>query len=755
MATPRRPYKVTNFDGESISLTRDIFEFSSRRRKALLAKLADIPQLEGPDQEHFHYTDRGRLLGFVSIKKDEVWIDGNSVERTDQISRDIVAACGNILKFARRVEHDEVASDPPFLPEEVVRDPDQPIGDMRASLRELFKDPETRARAQAQLPPGVNLSDILDGFPGDPVPYMDFEDDDDPDGDLEMSGFATVALRLDLLDGPPGCYWMLKVPDWITLGNLHRVFKMMLGDERHNDYIFALPDGSYESQAKDVSHPDMVPLRVAFENYDAGFYIQTGSKWGFYLRRARVFSQARCAVELIRTELYPPGGCATPEEYGQRLAAGDLSRAEPFEVLERRLAGFADGSASCVGPYSTLGITLPTILFAVLLDRQPEPASVFELTHRVAISDYDGEVTLPLVRRAIKKAPFQIGVDGLITLDHSSPAFAKSMARLEKFRVPEGPKLLAKRFTSQTMEVQGQTTDIVLVIDDGPGLVHACQVCHQDAGHEYLLQAIEEAAAKVPEAQIVVIDDLLAYGTVVDQLDLAVEYRLSVDEVREPFQALEQRDIDSLGDGGYCYPRGLSQTELADFCAAAQRYYLLCPWITNSDADVFEIVGLTPKPLIASILGQAHEVYGLSLFESVTNFLRMRDGDIHASYCFMDFIESTFSRRLREELRQAGANLLDEETCPFAYGVKQPATATQVRILTEALNLVSNRFDERGRVAPGTTEEVDSKGRPVRVTFPVSLEQTSPGPSSTAKPGRNDPCWCGSGKKYKKCHGDN
>ena len=23
-----------------------------------------------------------------------------------------------------------------------------------------------------------------------------------------------------------------------------------------------------------------------------------------------------------------------------------------------------------------------------------------------------------------------------------------------------------------------------------------------------------------------------------------------------------------------------------------------------------------------------------------------------------------------------------------------------------------------------------------------------------SKPGRNDPCWCGSGKKYKKCHLD-
>lgn len=25
-------------------------------------------------------------------------------------------------------------------------------------------------------------------------------------------------------------------------------------------------------------------------------------------------------------------------------------------------------------------------------------------------------------------------------------------------------------------------------------------------------------------------------------------------------------------------------------------------------------------------------------------------------------------------------------------------------------------------------------------------------PASTPKTGRNDPCWCGSGKKYKKCH---
>ncbi len=29
-----------------------------------------------------------------------------------------------------------------------------------------------------------------------------------------------------------------------------------------------------------------------------------------------------------------------------------------------------------------------------------------------------------------------------------------------------------------------------------------------------------------------------------------------------------------------------------------------------------------------------------------------------------------------------------------------------------------------------------------------STDESAPG----VKPGRNEPCWCGSGKKYKKCH---
>lgn len=57
-----------------------------------------------------------------------------------------------------------------------------------------------------------------------------------------------------------------------------------------------------------------------------------------------------------------------------------------------------------------------------------------------------------------------------------------------------------------------------------------------------------------------------------------------------------------------------------------------------------------------------------------------------------------------------------------------------------------------------SSDEADSADVPT----PIQSEQTQPEEimgfritppgASTKKPGRNDPCWCGSGKKYKKCH---
>jgi uncharacterized protein YecA (UPF0149 family) len=63
-----------------------------------------------------------------------------------------------------------------------------------------------------------------------------------------------------------------------------------------------------------------------------------------------------------------------------------------------------------------------------------------------------------------------------------------------------------------------------------------------------------------------------------------------------------------------------------------------------------------------------------------------------------------------------------------------------LRVSVRPVEQTEQRQDERQqRVSQGTASG-------------AGLER---GPSAppTKKPGRNDPCWCGSGKKYKKCHG--
>ena len=51
---------------------------------------------------------------------------------------------------------------------------------------------------------------------------------------------------------------------------------------------------------------------------------------------------------------------------------------------------------------------------------------------------------------------------------------------------------------------------------------------------------------------------------------------------------------------------------------------------------------------------------------------------------------------------------------------------------------------------------VTAGGRAGNVTLQHGDEPVAPAasrPANTQKVGRNDPCWCGSGKKFKKCHG--
>jgi len=70
----------------------------------------------------------------------------------------------------------------------------------------------------------------------------------------------------------------------------------------------------------------------------------------------------------------------------------------------------------------------------------------------------------------------------------------------------------------------------------------------------------------------------------------------------------------------------------------------------------------------------------------------------------------------------------------------------------EETTTVSNAFELR-QALEGTAEEFVSAARSGEVHHHGSAAPTAPIVNKAPKLGRNDPCWCGSGKKFKKCHG--
>jgi hypothetical protein len=95
----------------------------------------------------------------------------------------------------------------------------------------------------------------------------------------------------------------------------------------------------------------------------------------------------------------------------------------------------------------------------------------------------------------------------------------------------------------------------------------------------------------------------------------------------------------------------------------------------------------------------------------------------------------------------------------FAYALAMPGETTRGRargilrkiesithLLPTEERLVMFAIDERLRLH-GLAPVFETEEEPVEETAPEAP------PEAPSKPGRNDPCPCGSGKKYKKCHG--
>jgi preprotein translocase subunit SecA len=82
-----------------------------------------------------------------------------------------------------------------------------------------------------------------------------------------------------------------------------------------------------------------------------------------------------------------------------------------------------------------------------------------------------------------------------------------------------------------------------------------------------------------------------------------------------------------------------------------------------------------------------------------------------------------------------------------------PALLSKYLDHLEETETVSDIFELR-RALDGTAEEfVEAARTGEHAHHHGAAEPTQPIVNKAPKLGRNDPCWCGSGKKFKKCHG--
>ena len=83
-------------------------------------------------------------------------------------------------------------------------------------------------------------------------------------------------------------------------------------------------------------------------------------------------------------------------------------------------------------------------------------------------------------------------------------------------------------------------------------------------------------------------------------------------------------------------------------------------------------------------------------------------------------------------------------------------TGTPVARTADGLVLDVNGVGYLLAATPGAVRAAEGGGEAVAAGVPSAtgvVTQQTVRASEHEKLGRNDPCWCGSGKKFKKCHG--
>lgn len=332
---------------------------------------------------------------------------------------------------------------------------------------------------------------------------------------------------------------------------------------------------------------------------------------------------------------------------------------------------------------------------------------------------------------------------------HHCPSVEIQKCLIDDFRDDwgsDGLEVYVKRHQADAFNVQGKPLDVVFVVESQEFQIVGCHPCYRSDEAEVAVPVVREALKKIRQPQALVVEDEDFAKLLKKHFDLKVKVKQSPPEVNQIARIMESEFAQDRR-----YFEQIPQDILSDFAQAARHYYLNPLWREIGDSELFMLEGLTPQPLLISILGNAGTEYGLSVFEEIDSAIamfeeRLREVD---SYFFLTYQEEWGAIQLRRELESRGLPTLPE-SAPLVLTPRGLGQSREYRLITEVLHLLM-----KYKVGSQKKQKV---GDGVTVTWPIlptdlhELKAKQTPAAGKSKVGRNDPCWCGSGKKYKKCH---